>query len=208
MDRLKARWRFNLFLLLVAAGAAAAIPALGWARGFILAFDGAALFFLATTLQLMYGRDTRDIRHAAARVDASRVELIAITAVLTAVILAALVVELMQGKHDPWGAGLAIATLVIAWFFSTAVYALHYAHLYYTAKDGKDAGGLDFPGDDDPDYWDFVYFAVVLGATFQVSDVAITARPIRRLATFHGLAAFLFNIGVVALTINVVGSAL
>lgn len=201
-------WRFNLFLLLVAAGAAVGTPSLGWARGFILAFDVAALVFIGTAAQLMFDRKTGEMREQAARVDASRFELLFITIVMLGVVLTALVVELGGGKSDPASAALAIATLVLAWGFTTIVYALHYAHLFYTDEAGRDAAGLEFPGDQDPDYWDFVYFAVVLGSTFQVSDVEISSRVIRRVATVHGLVAFFFNIGVVALTINVVGSAL
>jgi uncharacterized membrane protein len=40
--------------------------------------------------------------------------------------------------------------------------------------------------------------------TFQVSDVEITSRRIRRLALFHALIAFAFNTAIVALSINIV----
>ena len=68
--------------------------------------------------------------------------------------------------------------------------------------------GLYFPGGDAPDYWDFVYFAIVLGMTFQVSDVQITSRKLRRLATVHGLLGFLFNTVIVALTVNLAANLL
>lgn len=206
-----AHWRFNLFLLLLVLGTPAGVV-LGFqpARAFLATFDIAALIFIGTAVQLMLGRAERDIRRQAAYADANRLLLLTITCVLAAVVLAALVVELGGKKNDGWGPGLAIATLAISWLFTSFVYALHYAHLYYGRDDdGKgDAGGLDFPGDEHPDYWDFLYFSIVLGSTFQVSDVEISSREIRRIATIHGLVAFFFNIGVVALTINVVGSAL
>ena len=69
-------------------------------------------------------------------------------------------------------------------------------------------GGLEFPGDDAPDYWDFIYFGIVLGMTFQVSDVQITSRKLRRLAPVHGLIGFLFNTVIVALTVNIAASLL
>jgi uncharacterized membrane protein len=204
-----AHWRFNLFVLLVLVGAPAGGFALGPARGFIVAFDVAALVFIASAIQLMLGKDSGSIRQQAARVDANRLLLLTVTCVMLGVVMTALVVELGGKKHDGWGPGIAVATLAIAWLFTSFVYALHYAHLYYDAgKDGKDEKGLDFPGQEDPDYWDFLYFSIVLGSTFQVSDVEITRRGVRRIAMIHGLVAFFFNIGVVALTINVVGSAL
>ena len=94
-----------------------------------------------------------------------------------------------------------VGTLLLTWFFTNTVYALHYAHLYYSSRDGNDAGGIDFPGTKTPDYLDFVYFSFTLGMTFQTSDTAITSRTIRRIATAHSFAAFVFNIGVIAFTI-------
>ena len=43
--------------------------------------------------------------------------------------------------------------------------------------------------------------------TFQTSDVQITLSGIRRIALLHCFAAFVFNIGVIAFTINVLGGA-
>ncbi len=98
---------------------------------------------------------------------------------------------------------LLVATLVLSWLTMQLVFALRYAHEYYSASVGDTIDkGLEFPSDDMPDYWDFLYFAVVLGMTFQVSDVQITSRKLRRLATAHGLLGFLYNTIVVALTVN------
>ena len=58
-----------------------------------------------------------------------------------------------------------------------------------------------------PDYWDFVYFAFNNGMAFQVSDVTTTTRAMRRAVLAHCMIAFFFNIGVVALTINIVAGA-
>jgi uncharacterized membrane protein len=100
-----------------------------------------------------------------------------------------------------------VATLVLAWLFGNVVYALHYAHVYYQAgKDrGGDAAGISFPETKEPDYWDFVYFSFTLGMTFQTSDCDITAQAIRRISIGHCMAAFVFNLGVLAFTINALG---
>jgi uncharacterized membrane protein len=99
---------------------------------------------------------------------------------------------------------LVAATLLISWLVTHVVFAMRYAHEYYAVGPaGTVDGGLQFPGDDTPDYWDFVYFSIVLGMTFQVSDVQITSRKLRRLATAHGLIGFLFNTVIVALTVNI-----
>ena len=101
------------------------------------------------------------------------------------------------------------STLFLSWLVTHVVFAMRYAHEYYTTTDARAGGvdgGLDFPGKEPPDYWDFVYFAIVLGMTFQVSDVQITSRKLRRLATVHGLIGFLFNTVIVALTVNIAAS--
>jgi len=95
---------------------------------------------------------------------------------------------------------------VLAWLFSNSIYALHYAHLFYSRADGgRDAGGIDIPDTKEPNYWDFVYFSFTLGMTFQTSDCQITSPRIRRVVIGHCLAAFVFNIGVLAFSINVLG---
>ena len=105
---------------------------------------------------------------------------------------------------------LVAATLLISWLTTHVIFAIRYAHEYYTTSHGaaKIDGGLDFPSDDTPDYWDFVYFSLVLGMTFQVSDVQITSRKLRRFATVHGFVGFVFNTIIVALTVNIAASLL
>ena len=83
------------------------------------------------------------------------------------------------------------------------MFALHYAHDYYHAADTT-ATGLDFPGAEKPDYWDFMYFAFVIGMTFQVSDVQISRRIMRRVALLHSVIAFFFNVVIIAITVNIV----
>jgi uncharacterized membrane protein len=58
-----------------------------------------------------------------------------------------------------------------------------------------------------PTYTDFGYFAFTLGMTFQTSDVAVTRPAVRQIAILHCFAAFVFNIGVIAFTINALGGS-
>ena len=150
--------------------------------------------------------------------DANRGWLLAISILVTLVILVSVASE-MSDLKGPLTAALVIATLTLCWLFSNTVWALHYAHLFYVGADvydardgdsggnrGGDSGGLSFPETDEPNYRDFVYFSFTLGMTFQTSDVAITATQMRRLVMIQSLAAFIFNIGVLAFSINVLGS--
>ena len=145
------------------------------------------------------------MRRATRENDANRALLLAITAATMGVILVAVAGEL-KGRNDTLAIVLVVTTLALSWLFSNMVYAMHYAHLFYSADDGgTDAGGIDFPGCKEPDYWDFLYFSATLGMTFQTSDVEITSRRIRRVVLGQCLAAFVFNLGVIAFTINVLG---
>ena len=101
---------------------------------------------------------------------------------------------------------LAIGGMMISWILVHTIFTFHYAHMFYSKEKGAGAvkAGLDFPGNDKPDYLDFAYFSFVLGMTFQVSDVTISAPLIRRTALAHGLLSFALNTFVVALTINLI----
>lgn len=118
----------------------------------------------------------------------------------------------LKGK-SPFARDLSMAlvgiTLALSWLLMQVIFALRYAHEYYQRKPSGDIDrGLDFPGGEAPDYWDFLYFAVVLGMTFQVSDVQITARKLRRLASVHGFLGFVFNTVIIALTVNLAAGLL
>ena len=71
-----------------------------------------------------------------------------------------------------------VATLALSWLTTHVTFAYRYAHEYYTKdlKTDDSEGGLEFPGDNAPDYLDFIYFSFVLGMTFQVSDVNVTSK--------------------------------
>ena len=106
--------------------------------------------------------------------------------------------------------GLSVVALAASWLFIQTIFTFHYAHRYYQEEKQKepDGPGLVFPGGQDPDYFDFLYYAHVVGMTSQVSDVQVTSREMRRLTLLHGLLSFAFNLLIVALSINVVAGLL
>lgn len=97
----------------------------------------------------------------------------------------------------------------LSWFLLHTIFTIRYAHLFYDFSDMKSnvhSGGLDFPKEKEPDYIDFAYFSFIIGMTFQVSDVQVTSRRIRRLVLMHGLISFVFNAIIVALTISILAN--
>lgn len=198
--------RFVAFAAILVLAAALVIPAFGWGIGFMAGFDVAAAVFLLSCVPLL-DNGPGEMREASRLNDANRTTLLALTGLVTMVILAAVAGILSQASARPPAAlVLVVITLVLAWAFSNTIYTLHYAHIFYSSdEDGTDRGGLAFPGTEEPNYTDFVYFAFCLGMTFQTSDVEVTASHVRLVVTLHCLAAFVFNLGVIAFTINVLG---
>jgi uncharacterized membrane protein len=198
--------RFLAFLVaLIVAFPIAAHAFDRWALGAMAAFDVAAALFLVLCIPLLSTREARVIREHATQNDANRHILLAITGIVMAVLLTAIAAETVGHNPQPFTKSLIIGTLALAWVFSNTVYALHYAHLVYVHPDAG-CVGLEFPGTPQPVYWDFVYFSFTCGMAFATSDVVITETHMRKTVTIHCLAAFAFNIGVLAFTINVLGS--
>ena len=103
---------------------------------------------------------------------------------------------------------LAGVTILCSFCIVHTAFALHYAHEFYGDAERAAARCLEFPGTEQPDYFDFLYFAFVLGTTSQTSDVTIASSPLRRLALMHGVIAFFFNTTVLALTVNIAAGLL
>src|SRR6476619_6143101 len=174
----------------------------------IVGWDVFAALYLVLAYIMMLRCDTAHIRRSAVLQDDGRFLILLVTALGAFASLAAIVFELGASKNSPAALVLAIVTIVLSWALVHTAFSLHYAHDYYR---GKKPGGLQFPSGDahvDADYWDFVYFSFVIGMTAQVSDVGITDKIIRRTATVHGIISFVFNTALIALMVNIAGSAI
>ena len=137
------------------------------------------------------------------------IPLLTVTAALAS--LAAILIELRtatgSATRDPLALALAFITILFSWTFIHTIFTLHYAHEFYSEHDGQ-GGGLEFPGGEKPTYWDFVYFSFVIGMTAQVSDVMVSSSTIRQTVAAHGFVSFVFNVALLALTINIAASAM
>ncbi len=203
--------RFMLFMAVMAA------VALGWrlARAsppgdaLVLGFDVAALAFIAALAPLLRDRSAAAMRRHAAQNDANRPTVLVVTAATALAILTAISAELPAAHHgEPLAIVKLIATLALSWVFTNLVFMLHYAHMHYSrGADGRDLGGFAFPGTAEPDYWDFLYFSFTAGMSFAASDVDVTRTAVRRVLTAHSMLSFVFNIGVLAFSINVLAGA-
>jgi uncharacterized membrane protein len=179
----------------------------------LLGWDIGVILYLALIQTTMSRCDIERIRRRAAEQDEGAVAILALSMAATLASLVAIVFELGAAKQGVGGRsilslGLAAGTILLSWAFVHTIFALHYAHEYYGERRDGAIGGLNFPEDKRPDYWDFLYFSLVIGMTSQVSDVAITSKAIRRIASVHGVLSFFFNVSVLALTVNIVSNVL
>jgi uncharacterized membrane protein len=179
----------------------------------LVGWDIGVTLYLVLVLHLMSGARIHHIRRDAQSQDEGRLTILVLTVAAALASLAAIVTELASPAgsgvpRQPIQLGLATITILLSWTLIHTIFTLHYAQEFYhgTTTGGRD---LEFPGgDQEPDYWDFVYFSFVIGMTSQVSDVGVTNKQMRRTVAVHGIVSFFFNAALLALTVNIAASAI
>jgi len=167
--------------------------------------------YLAAAGLMIFRSEHHDIHRRATFEDDGRHAVLILAALAATVSFGAIFAQLgVKGMSDQLKSlhiALALSTIVGSWLFVHLSFALHYAHEFFrTAKPDENGiwrGDIAFPGADRPDYPDFLYFSYVIGVACATADVNITGRSVRRLATLHGVLAFLYNNAVLAMSINI-----
>jgi uncharacterized membrane protein len=168
--------------------------------------------FLISTWLLMLRAEPKTVRRNAESEDEGRLVILSLIITAACASILAIAFMLKETKGNSMGiilihVILATTTIIGSWLLVHTIFAMHYARKYYqdeSENERQNSGGLDFPDDIEPDYWDFLYFAFVIGMTSQVSDVQITSRSMRRLSLLHGTLSFFFNTAIVAMSINII----
>jgi uncharacterized membrane protein len=178
----------------------------------LIAWDAGVALYLGLVCEMITRAPVGEIRRRAAMEDEGHIGMLVLPTGAALASFAAIIAEFgslpgQGGARLPGQLILAVLTILLSWAFTHMIFALHYAHEYY-GEDGGRSGGLVFPGEEAPDYWDFVYFSFVIGMTSQVSDVAISSKAIRRTAAAHGVLSFVFNAALLALTVNIAASVI
>lgn len=191
--------------IFIVVGAALIASGMAFANAILLAFDLAALVFLGILAWWFNTSSPKHMRHHALALSTGRWGVLWGGVVLSAVVLVALGNELHAAGRGGGALPLVVGvvSIVLSWLFLNSMFAIHYAHGYY-GNFGDQHAGLDFPSTPTPDYWDFAYFSIVIGMTFQVSDVQITSNYLRRVVLLHSVIAFFFNVFIIAITVNIV----
>jgi len=174
----------------------------------LLAWGVAGLVLFVVAFVIIVRADSHETQRRAAAYDPGR-------KVLWVVVLGASTFSLFAGTvllHLPHAGAsfagqlhvaLCVATVAISWLVTHSTFTLRYAHLFYRDSDDG-SGGLEFPGGEPPDDRDFAYFAFTIAMCFQVSDVTISRRQIRRTVLAHGLLSFTYNTVILALVLNLI----
>jgi len=177
----------------------------------MIAWDVFSFCMIGISVVIFFSMCSKQIRVLAQFEDSSRVAVFVLVIMATLGSLAG--VLLLLGNKGGWMLNKGLETAIyicgvtFSWILLHIMFTFRYAHYYYGDRVGKNSpqiGGLDIPDEKCPDYLDFAYFSFVIGMTFQVSDITISSRHMRRMALLHGLLSFIFNTVIVALTINVV----
>lgn len=176
----------------------------GWTSGII--------FFLTLVYLMMSSATPKTTCYRAQRQEAQPSAVSALVVITACTSIFAIGLMQANNKNMPESelaieVGLSLLAVLCSWFLTHTSFALHYATCYYRrdrlSVDREYAGGLDFPGEGSPDYWDFMYFAFTLGMTAQTSDISITSIPIRHIVLGHGLVSFFFYMVILGSSVNV-----
>jgi uncharacterized membrane protein len=192
--------------LLAALGAGAVVcagaaPAVGWRTAGLLCWVVVATVFVGGTWLSLWPLDAESAGELAVREDGSRTAShLSLVAVSVGTLATVALVILRAHENPPERTALAVICVAASWLVVNTVFALRYARLYCTAP----VGGVAFPGGAAPTYRDFAYLAVTVGMTFQVSDTALESTELRMTALGHALMAFVFDVIVIAVVVNVV----
>ena len=181
----------------------------------ILTWDTYCILTIFFSWALFLSTDTKELSTVVASQDNGLKAIFAVTLLTIGVSLfgtiALLLVKNENEKNIIIDAVISLSPVILSWFLLHTTFAIRYAHLYHDhdkLHTGSKVGGIEFPNKEDPDYVDFAYFSFVIGMTFQVSDVVITSKRIRRFVLIHSIISFGFNTMIVALTINLFSTIL
>jgi uncharacterized membrane protein len=174
----------------------------------LVAWDCATGLYLIMALVMMARSNIDRIRYRAALQDEGQMVILVLTIITALVSLAGIVAQMATAKglkgHDEWQhVALAGLTVLLSWTFTHTMFAIHYAHEYYVGPENELTRGLEFPGNEEPDYWDFVYYSFIIGTACATADVNVTSKNMRKVTTLHCVVAFFFNTTILALTVNI-----
>ena len=182
----------------------------------LVVWNGAVLVFLGLIVAMIIGTTPDQVRDNARSVGHARARVLVggLVTSLSSLLMVAVILSAME-RHQPGfrtQINLCVAAVFSSWFLLQTFFALFYARQYWQPAPGPGdaacAGGLDFPNEPAPDYWDFLYFSFTLGMCYATSDVQIQSRTLRRVALLQSILSYIFLTIIIGLVINAIGAVL
>jgi uncharacterized membrane protein len=174
----------------------------------LVAWDCATGLYLIMAVVMMARSNIDQIRYRAGLQDEGQFVILGLTSITAMISLGGIVAEMaaakrLQGQDEWHHIAVAGLTVLLSWTFTHTIFAIHYAHEFYSEPEDTPAEGLEFPGHERPDYWDFVYYSFIIGTACATADINVTSKNMRRITTLHCVVAFFFNTTILALTVNI-----
>ncbi|MFM9835711.1 MAG: DUF1345 domain-containing protein [Methylophilaceae bacterium] len=178
---------------------------LRWVTLALLGWNTSIWSYIFITILMMMRTDHAKIARIASQEDERGVIVLILLSIAALASLAAIVLELSGAKnlntlhliHYLF----TFSTIFGSWCFVNTMFTVHYAHMYYRMP--TKPRPLQFPGEDLPDYWDFLYFSFTVAVAAQTSDVTIASRSMRKAVLFQSILSFIFNAAIIGLCINI-----
>lgn len=174
----------------------------------LIAFNGYLWCYVLLILLMIKVTVSEKIKHVASIEDENTFFLISISLISSVLSFIGIALEFSKA-HDLHGVSklthlfLPIITLLGVWVLIPALFAIHYAHLFYM-KQSKSSALIKFPDEiKNPNYIDFFYFSMTIAVAAQTADVSVTSREGRKLVILQSTLAYIFNTTIVALGINI-----
>ncbi|OIR09475.1 hypothetical protein GALL_83130 [mine drainage metagenome] len=167
-------------------------------------------FYLCLTGWLMVRASHARVRLLAEQEDRSALAILAIMSAAAIVSLAAIVLELSTVRDMALGSRMIHyaftgATIIGSWCLVAVLFTFHYARIFY--RSSPDHRALRFPdNEENPDYWDFLYFSFTIAVAAQTSDISVMTRSMRKTVLAQSILSFLFNAAILGMTINIAAS--
>ena len=187
-----------------------------WQLSFLLGWILATSSFLILQVIVLVSADGPMTRERLSNVKLDRRGLMMLTIFLSifgTVIVGQLLTAVGKNPlgHSRLLVQLSVLAVLLAWFLLHTAFGVHYARLYYEAKDihgrpfkeGR-RSGFRFPGTETPNYLDFLYIALKVALTYDIGDVVVENPVLRHNVMVHSMISFFFNAVVLAGALNAI----
>jgi uncharacterized membrane protein len=185
----------------------------GLLQRILISWNVLAWLYLCLIWFRMLRTEVKDIQRIAKKQDQSAALVLGLVIFACMISIVAILSELsslqaLTGTARVLHLLLTAMTLIVSWALLPSSFAMHYAHHHYLHR-SQDVTPMIFPEKpEDPDYWDFIYFAFTIAVASQTADVATGTTEMRKITLLQSVISFIFNLAILGLSVNVAAGLL